>query len=263
MSMNRMLERIWRVLMAGVLVVSPSQGAPPGSSGPAPGPEPSRLLEQARQANPERYRFALARGARIGYTRDGSTFYLLWTPPGRGADRSPGPVIATLHGHASYAFDELFLWHRQAAARGIGILALQWWKGRGERFQDYLLPREIYRALDDALREAGVRSGQVMLHGFSRGSANSYAVTAIDRQTRNNYFALVVANAGKPGRDFPDNVDLERGRFGPRPLTGTNWVLYCGMHDPNPDRAGCQGMAEVVVVTHDHRALDVFDRYRR
>src|SRR3989338_3418927 len=100
------------------------------------------LLDQAKRETSERFDYAVNNGARIGLTKDGKSFFVLWTPPGTGPDNPP-PMIATIHGHASWAFDEFFLWHRFAQEHGYGIFALQWWLGEGERFQDYLAPREI------------------------------------------------------------------------------------------------------------------------
>lgn len=242
-----MLSKVLVSLVTGLLVAvlaipASARSGPRGAPGNRAAPQ--ELLEQARRANPARYDYALKNGAKIGYARDGSTFWLFWLPePGR-ADAGSPRVIVTLHGHGSYAFDEFFLWHRYAAERGVGILALQWWGGRGEQFQDYLAPHEIYRAVDDVLRKQGIAKGRALLHGFSRGSANCYAVAAMDRHTGNDYFGLVVANAGKPGRDFPSNVEIERGRFGARPFEGTRWLLYCGANDPHPERDGCAGMEE-------------------
>ena len=53
-----------------------------------------------------------------------------------------------------------------------------------------------------------------------------------------------IANAGKPGTDFPINVDIQRGKFGSAPFAETHWVMVCGQHDPHPDRDGCSGMRE-------------------
>ncbi len=201
------------------------------------------LLKQAEHQCVERVSYAEENHARIELTSDGKSFYVLWFPEGvNPAD--PPPMIVTIHGHASWAFDEFYLWHQAAKERGYGILAIQWWLGQGEKFQDYLNPQEIYRVIDQVLSREHVRPGTVLFHGFSRGSANSYAVAAMDRTTGKNYFALIVANAGKPGLDFPPNLDIEQGRFGPEPLQGTHWVTFAGGRDPNPDRAGIYGMRE-------------------
>jgi hypothetical protein len=153
-------------------------------------------------------------------------------------------MVVTLHGHGSWAFDEFFLWHKAAQERGYGILALQWWLGQGERFQDYLTPREVFRDEDETLIRLGARPARNLFHGFSRGSANACAVVALDRQAGKNWFALAIANAGKPGLDFPPNRDMDEGRFGPRPLEGTHWVTFAGGKDPHPDRDGIAGMRE-------------------
>ncbi len=201
------------------------------------------LLEQAKRESRQRFDYAQDNNARIELTADRKSFYVLWFPENSDS-YNPPPVIATIHGHASWALDEFYLWHKEAAERGYGILAIQWWLGEGERFQDYLTPREIYRVIDQVLSRENVAPQNVLFHGFSRGSANSYSITAIDRTRGRGYFALTVANAGKPGRDFPPNREIENGVFGPMPLKGTHWVTFAGGRDPNPERDGIYGMRE-------------------
>lgn len=200
----------------------------------------SALLEQGKVADAQRYQYALREGAQILPTPDGRSFYVLWKPKSSG----PVPMIVTIHGHGSWAFDEFFLWHRFAKERGFGILALQWWLGEGERFQDYLTPNEMYRTIDQVMKKEGVGPNRSLFHGFSRGAANSYAVAAFDRNTRNNYFAVFVANSGKPSVDFPPNADIQNGKYGPTPLMGTHWITYAGANDTHPERDGIQGMRE-------------------
>lgn len=205
-----------------------------------------RLLEQAREESPERFHYALENGADIGITPDGKTFYILWLPENSRTGDLP-PIIATIHGHASWASDEFYLWHKEAAARGYGILAIQWWLGEGEGYRDYLMPQEIYRTIDQVLEREGARPDSVLFHGFSRGSANCYAITALDRSRGRGYFALTVANAGKPSPGFPPNAEIESGVFGPRPFLGTHWVTFAGGNDPHPDRDGIEGMREAAI----------------
>ncbi len=201
------------------------------------------LLDQARKERAERVDYALKNGASVELTPDGKSFQVLWLPEGADPEHLP-PMIVTIHGHGSWAFDEIYLWHREAKKRGYGILAVQWWLGKGEKFQDYLIPQEIYRDLDSVLRRGHAAPGSVLFHGFSRGSANSYAVAALDRTSGNDYFGLIVANSGKPSPDFPPNIDVEKGRFGPQPLEGTHWVTFAGGKDTHPDRDGIAGMRE-------------------
>ncbi|MBN2453469.1 MAG: hypothetical protein JXB40_04330 [Candidatus Omnitrophica bacterium] len=209
------------------------------------------LLEQAKRENPSRVDYALQNGARIELTDDGKSFYILWYPESANP-ADPPPLIATIHGHASWAFDEFYLWHKAAKERGYGILAIQWWLGQGERYEDYLTPQDIYRIIDTVSKRERRKPHTILFHGFSRGSANSYAVAAMDNQTGNNYFALIVANSGKPGLDFPPNREIMDGLYGPEPLRGTHWVTFAGGKDPHPDRDGIEGMRQ---------AADFINRY--
>ena len=201
------------------------------------------LLEQAKQERSSRYQFALQHGVETGLTPEGKSFYLLWLPQGRSTQEMP-PLIVTISGHSGWAFDDFFVWEPFAKARGYGVLSVQWWLGEGERINDYLKPVEIYRAIGAVLEKEKIRPGTVLFHGFSRGATNTYAIAAMDRSTKNNYFALVIANAGRPNSNYPPIRDVEQGRFGPRPLEGSQWITFGGAKDPNPERDGIQGMRE-------------------
>jgi hypothetical protein len=223
--MNRVLAL---PIFAGLLAAQAPDPLPPASRD---------LLEKARAANPQRYRFALERGATIRPTGDGRSFTLSWFPAG--ADSDTVPVIATLHGSASWAFDEFFLWQEQAEAYGYGIVALQWWFGEGDGIDQYYTPEAMHRELRLALR--GQAKGEVLLHGFSRGSANLYAVAALDRQSDRRY-AMFLANSGGATPDFPPNASISAGASGWNVFSGTYWTMFCGGQDPNPDRDGCPAM---------------------
>ncbi|MFA6610468.1 MAG: hypothetical protein WCT15_06445 [Candidatus Omnitrophota bacterium] len=201
------------------------------------------LIAQAQSEAARRVNYAEANDAIVELTADGKIFYVLWLPEGA-TPEDPPPMIVTIHGHGSWAFDEFYLWHKAAKARGYGILAIQWWLGKGDSMRDYLIPQEIYRAIDQVLNREHVKPGTVLFHGFSRGSANSYAVAALDNTRGGNYFALIVANAGKPGIDYPPNREIEQGLYGREPLRGTHWVTFAGGQDIHPERDGIAGMRE-------------------
>ena len=155
------------------------------------------LLKQAESQCAERVNYVKENHARIELTSDGKSFYVLWLPEGS-SPANPPPMIVTIHGHGSWAFDEFYLWHQAARERGYGILAIQWWLGQGEKFQDYLIPQEIYRVIDQVLTREQVKPETVIFHGFSRGSANSYAVAALDRATGTLTPVSGPINAHKP-----------------------------------------------------------------
>ncbi|MBI4313981.1 MAG: hypothetical protein HY594_04110, partial [Candidatus Omnitrophica bacterium] len=117
------MNKITRFLIVAVLLMAPSmvQAEPP---------EDHPLLVAAQAAVPGRYHFALEQGARIYLTPDGKSFYLVWDPPQLDIG-SALPVIVTLHGHGSWAFDEFALWQPYAELNGYSIVAIQWWFGGG------------------------------------------------------------------------------------------------------------------------------------
>ncbi|MBI5595648.1 MAG: hypothetical protein HY928_06100 [Elusimicrobia bacterium] len=169
-------------------------------------------------------------------TSDGKSFLVVW----KGAAR-PKRWIASLHGTGGFATDDLALWHPRLAERGIGLVCLQWWLG-SEGPRAYYRPQEVYRELDRALRRLGAKPGSVMLHGFSRGSANSYAVAALDAGRGARYFSLIAASSGGVSTDYPPTRAIVDGEFGKEPLKGTRWVTAAGAKDRNPDRDGIPGM---------------------
>ena len=196
------------------------------------------LLSQAQAANTTRYQFALSNNAEIRNTSDNKAFTIWWQPTAT----TPAGVIVTLHGHDSYATDEFYLWQPYAQTKGYAILALQWWFGVGEAINDYYLPQEMYPIIANLLTEKGVKPGAVLFHGYSRGSANSYGVTALDAVSGNRFITMTLSNSGGAAADFPPNQQIVAGAFGAKPYSGIQWVMYCGEKDPDPTTSGCPGM---------------------
>ena len=182
---------------------------------------------QAAQLNPD-----------VLPTSDGQSFVVAWKAPGT----SPKRWIVSLHGSRGFATDDLAIWHPSLRDRNVGLLSVQWWIGADDGPRAYYAPLQIYREIDIALQRLGVQPGMAMLHGFSRGSANSYAVAAIDAGRGRRYFSLIVASSGGVAADFPPTRAILTGAFGDHPLRGTRWITAAGARDPNPDRAGIPGM---------------------
>lgn len=197
------------------------------------------LLEKAKKHNPERYKFAFDKGAKVFQTADGNSFYLLWYQADVKTDKT---LIVTMHGSLSYAFDEFYLWYEKAKKHGHGILALQWWFEGNPPPRDYYFPNESYRAIDLALKQEQLKQQKALFHGFSRASANSYYVALFDRESKNNYFLLNLANSGGASEGYPMYRDVVAEKFGKTPLAGTNWATFCGYFDQNPERDGCPAM---------------------
>lgn len=174
-------------------------------------------------------------------TSDGKSFYVVWR-----ASPAPKKWIVSLHGAGQpakgFATDDLVVWAPQLKNRDVGLICLQWWMGHGDGIDAFYTPQDINREFDRALQKLRVKPGNVMLHGFSRGAANSYAVAALDAGRGRHYYSLIVASSGGYAADYPPNRGITNGEFGDRPLQGTHWITAAGARDPNPQRDGIEGM---------------------
>ncbi|TAJ81187.1 MAG: hypothetical protein EPO42_02690 [Gallionellaceae bacterium] len=171
-------------------------------------------------------------------TSDSQSFIVVW----KAAGTVPKHWIVSLHGSHGFATDDLALWYPHIKNLDIGLVCVQWWIGTDDTNKAYYAPMQVYREIDIALQKFGVQPGTVMFHGFSRGSANSYAVTALDAGRGKHYFSLSAASSGGVGLDYPPTRAILEGKFGDHPLKGTRWITVAGAQDSNPDRDGIPGM---------------------
>jgi len=198
------------------------------------------LLALAQAKDAPRYAAILAKGAEIKNTSDNQSFTVWWQPAGW---KPTNGVIVGLHGHDNFATIEAALWQPYAEKHGYAILALQWWFGAGELASDYYRPDQMYPLITTLLAGKGVKPGTVLFTGFSRGSANSYAVAALDNNASGSkYFGLVLSNSGAAEGDYPPNQQIAGGAYGSKPFGGMRWAMYCGEKDPDPTTSGCPGM---------------------
>lgn len=204
-------------------------------------PVAQALYDEGFANDPVRGQFSIDSGATVHATPDGNSFYLQWFPAG--ANPQNTPLIVSLPGSSSYAFDELYLWHHQARLHGCGIIALQWYRGDSSAYpNDYFNDTLVYTFLDSALSAIGYPPGKAFLHGFSRGSARSYAIVFMDIQSGNNYFCTTLSNSGSAEPGYPLYAAITAGAYGPQVYAGKRWALFCGGLDPNPTLSGCIGM---------------------
>ncbi len=189
-------------------------------------------------------------------TSDGKSFLAVWK-----SSKSPTKWIVSLHGAGrpakGFATDDLAIWQPHLKDRDVGLVCLQWWLGTGDGPNDFYSPREIYREIDLALQHLKVKPGNVMLEGFSRGGANSYAVMALDAGRGKHYFSLAVASSGGISLNYPPNRDIINGDYGDHPLKGTHWITVAGGRDQNPDRDGIPGMKRTAAWLRDQGAIIV------
>lgn len=165
-------------------------------------------------------------------TSDGESFYTVWRATGASM---PKRWIISIPGREGFATDDLAIWSKHLAGRDVGLVSMQWWLGGDNERDAYYRPEQVYREIDLALQKLGVKPGSVMFHGFSRGSANSYAIAALDHGRGKKYFALNVASSGGVALDYPPTRAILSGAYGDHPLRGTRWVTSAGAKDSERD----------------------------
>ncbi len=205
-------------------------------------PVAQALYDEAYAHDSAQVIFALSHGATVTSTPDSNSYYVQWFPAGT---PSAMPVIVTLHGSNGYAFAEFYNWYSYAAARGWGLIALQWYRGTASAFpNDYFTDTVLYRDIDTAFTRISYPSGKAFLHGFSRGAARSYALAFLDGHGGGNYFCTILSNAGAATSTYPLYAAINSGIYGPDVFAGKQWALYCGGLDTAYTISGCPAMSD-------------------
>lgn len=197
------------------------------------------VLQLSQRFEPDAYEYVKRHGAEITPTRDGKSFSVWWQPENFDAKRDT--VLVILHGHQGWATKGFQVWHKHLEKRGYASLGIQWWYGRSAESIGYAKPKNIYAWIVEELESRGVPRGHVIFEGFSMGSANSYAVTYLDRQQEKPYFAVTISNAGTLETDYPPNRLFLEKNDGSMPFAGVHWILFCGEMDEEQVNS-CQRM---------------------
>ncbi len=183
-------------------------------------------------------------GATASATADGKTFYMQWFPAG--ATPSLTPLMVGLHGSGGNAFLMMAKHLQSAQSQSVGLICLQWFLGQNSSApNDYFGDTTLYHYIDTALKRIKYPSNKACFHGFSRGSARSYAIQFLDMYpgTGKNYFCTIMSNAGKPDSLYPFYTSINSPTNTSHSFCkGKKWGMYCGGQDPNPGRDGCPGM---------------------
>ncbi len=185
---------------------------------------------------------------------DGKSYFVYGAPVGQN-NKSPKKIIISLPGHGTTAEDGYKAWDGHLTDTGFALAEFNWWRGGGEKKSDYYDPFSVVMQVRAFLDTQDYdKDDIVVLHGFSRGSANTYAVIAQDRVQTGAVFDAVISNAGKYQSDFPlDEPELSDQKM-TEVFSGMPWVLACGGLDENPNRDGCPGMQETQIFLTNHKA---------
>ena len=178
-------------------------------------------------------------------TSDNKSFFAVFKPKGE----TPKYWIVTLHGSVSFATGELAAWLNKVWGQNTGIIALQWWIGPNDQWEDYYTPKEIFREVSKILEKEKVKPQSVMFVGFSRGSATTYPVVAMDNQNK-KYFKLNVASSGSVEPETDRIKSIAKGS-----LKGTKWITVAGKNDFNPNQGGIPAMQKTARWLKDQGAV--------
>lgn len=198
------------------------------------------LYDSAYAQDPVLVNTALANGAQLFATPDNNSFYVQWFPTG--ASPYTTPLIVSLHGSGANAFMEFQSWFSEAQSHGCGIIALQWYRYNPNPPLDYFPDDTLYSYIDSALTTISYPSNKALLHGFSRGSARSYAMIFNDIQSGKNFFCTTISNAGEVDLGYPLYFSIDNGDYGSAVFTGKHWNLFCGPPEPPFSGGACDGM---------------------
>ncbi|NUM31296.1 MAG: T9SS type A sorting domain-containing protein [Bacteroidetes bacterium] len=187
------------------------------------------LYDSAYAQDPILVKTALTNGAKIFSTSDNNSFYLQWIPDGTTPDATP--LIVSLHGSGCNAFMEFKSWYLQAKIHKCGIIAIQWYRYIPNPPLDYFTDDTLYSYIDSALANINYPSNKALLHGFSRGSARTYAMIFNDIQSGNNYFCTTISNAGDADLNYPLYDSINNGNYGATVFMNKHWNLFCGGKD--------------------------------
>ncbi len=212
--------------------------------------EPTKVSEEPKEADsPD----TLSSPEKVT-SADNKTYFIYGAPTGQN-NKDVKRVIISLPGHGTTADEGYNAWMGHIEDGQYALAEFNWWRGTGEKKTDYYDPTAVVLQVRAFLNQEGYDNDDiVVLHGFSRGSANTYAVIAQDRLQRGAVFDAVISNAGKYQSDFPLADTALTDQKISELFNGMPWVLACGGKDENPDRDGCPGMEETKTFLVAHKA---------
>jgi pimeloyl-ACP methyl ester carboxylesterase len=205
--------------------------------------EAKKLFEKSKSMQPMMRSFDFPH--EVVPTSDQKSFYAIFKPEGP----PPKYWIVCLHGSVSFAFGDLAAWLNKVWGHDTGIIALQWWIGPNDQWEDYYTPKEIYREISKILEKEKVKPQSVMLVGFSRGSATTYPVVAMDNQNK-KYFLLNIASSGSVEPETERIKSIPKGA-----LKNTKWLTVAGKLDFDPNQGGIPAMRKTASWLKDQGAV--------
>jgi hypothetical protein len=190
---------------------------------------------------------------------DGRTKFVYGEPAGQN-NKTKKRILITLPGHGTTAKDGYEIWKPHLSSLNGGTYAkavFDWWDGEGEEGSDYYSPSDGIVQIRAFLTEQGYSNEDiVVLHGFSRGSANTFAFIANDQKLGNPVFDAVISNSGQYVIDFPvfaSGIQPTSSEY-TKYYNGIPWVLVCGGLDRTNGKNVCEAMEDSNDFLKEHKA---------
>jgi predicted esterase len=156
--------------------------------------------------------------------------------------KQPNGLIVAVHGHNGVASNQYRSWQPYAARHQLGLVAVEW-QTRWGRNAQFLSTSATYGMIRRAVEREGTPPGHVLLHGFSQGSHEAFALTTLDH-SQAHLFGMTLAESGGYGGPTGASAGLQ----------GTTWDMYCAGRDPWPDLSGCPSMRRAAADLKGSRA---------
>lgn len=164
-------------------------------------------------------------------------------------------LIVDLHGTGGYPEAEFNDFRSYLQQRNWGFLGISYLYNANNDAGDYDTPVPILARINAALDEMRAACGSnITLHlmGFSRGSANTYAIAMLDRQAEGKING-VIANAGAwPPDAGPLPPELLAVNGNPMAMKDTRMWGWCGLNDMTHGYPMCDEMTTALKWVQDH-----------
>ena len=205
------------------------------------------LLERMDERARDDFLEAKKLGTRIVELHGKPSFFAYWLPSG--FQQLPEKrIMILLHGHKGNPFRQILWMHNAALEYGFGLLAMPWeWTSGSKKEYRQIRPETLYVAMTRALghMETHYRVDKRLSAwlGFSKAARMCAQFAFLDRSAGDSYFQLFIAVSGHVGRRAPFMKKLLDGKWGPKPLSGKRFYLWCGETDqrllcPGVERGG-------------------------
>ena len=181
-------------------------------------------------------------------------FFIAWFP--EDWHRQPRRrLVVALHGNGGCAERMFKFWHVMRSRHSFAVAAVQYAEADPAgnlRFDDSPRIYELLRATLNQLKAHCPLDGvPVVLHGFSRGSARTFELAALDRAPGGmKAFSAFIADSGAVFAEYRGRLSPLLQGLAPDAYQGARFWLYCGGRDHGGRT--CRGMRRIARFVQTH-----------